>query len=84
MGSRLNWSISGVIGRRCSRLSRKLLLHLAEILRQHKPLSNSTRRSSATGASELIAEIVAHRVYGGSAEDLGRTIHAHLLKNSKA
>jgi hypothetical protein len=36
------------------------------------------------GASELIAEVVAHRVYGGSAEDLGRTIHAHLLKNSKA
>ncbi len=29
------------------------------------------------GAAELIAEIVAHMVYGGSAEDLGRTIHAH-------
>jgi len=29
------------------------------------------------GASELIAEVVAHMVYGGSAEDLGRTIHAH-------
>ncbi|MBI5381011.1 MAG: dihydrolipoyl dehydrogenase [Opitutae bacterium] len=29
------------------------------------------------GASELIAEIVTHMVYGGSAEDLGRTIHAH-------
>jgi len=29
------------------------------------------------GAGELIAEIVTHMVYGGSAEDLGRTIHAH-------
>ncbi len=29
------------------------------------------------GAGELIAEIVAHMEYGGSAEDLGRTIHAH-------
>jgi dihydrolipoamide dehydrogenase len=29
------------------------------------------------GASELIAEVVAHMAYGGSAEDLGRTIHAH-------
>ena len=29
------------------------------------------------GASELIAEVVAHLEYGGSAEDLGRTIHAH-------
>ncbi|MDX2111778.1 MAG: dihydrolipoyl dehydrogenase [Verrucomicrobiota bacterium] len=31
----------------------------------------------ATGASELIAEAVAHMEYGGSAEDLGRTVHAH-------
>jgi dihydrolipoamide dehydrogenase len=29
------------------------------------------------GASELISEVVTHLVYGGSAEDLGRTIHAH-------
>jgi dihydrolipoamide dehydrogenase len=29
------------------------------------------------GASELISEIVTHMTYGGSAEDLGRTIHAH-------
>jgi dihydrolipoamide dehydrogenase len=29
------------------------------------------------GASELIGEIVAHMAYGGSAEDLARTIHAH-------
>ncbi len=29
------------------------------------------------GASELIAEAVAHMEYGGSAEDLGRTIHGH-------
>ncbi len=29
------------------------------------------------GASELIAEVVAHVEYGGSAEDVGRTIHAH-------
>ena len=29
------------------------------------------------GASELIAEVVTHMEYGGSAEDLGRTIHAH-------
>lgn len=29
------------------------------------------------GAGELIAEIVAHMEYGGSAEDVGRTIHAH-------
>ena len=29
------------------------------------------------GASELISEIVTHLEYGGSAEDLGRTIHAH-------
>jgi dihydrolipoamide dehydrogenase len=29
------------------------------------------------GASELIAEAVAHMEYGGSAEDLGRTVHAH-------
>jgi dihydrolipoamide dehydrogenase len=28
-------------------------------------------------ASELISEVVAHMEYGGSAEDLGRTIHAH-------
>jgi len=31
----------------------------------------------AKGASELIAEAVTHMEYGGSAEDLGRTIHAH-------
>ncbi len=31
----------------------------------------------AKGASELIANAVAHMTYGGSAEDLGRTIHAH-------
>jgi len=29
------------------------------------------------GAGELIAEIVTHIEYGGSAEDLARTIHAH-------
>lgn len=29
------------------------------------------------GASELIAEAVAHIEYGGSAEDLARTVHAH-------
>jgi len=29
------------------------------------------------GASELIASAVAHMEYGGSAEDLARTIHAH-------
>jgi len=29
------------------------------------------------GASELISEVVTHLEYGGSAEDLGRTIHAH-------
>jgi dihydrolipoamide dehydrogenase len=29
------------------------------------------------GAGELIAEVVSHMEYGGSAEDLGRTIHAH-------
>ncbi|MGB0414298.1 MAG: dihydrolipoyl dehydrogenase [Coraliomargarita sp.] len=29
------------------------------------------------GASELIANAVSHMEYGGSAEDLGRTIHAH-------
>jgi dihydrolipoamide dehydrogenase len=29
------------------------------------------------GAGELIAEVVAHMEYGGSAEDLARTIHAH-------
>jgi dihydrolipoamide dehydrogenase len=28
-------------------------------------------------ASELIAEAVAHMEYGGSAEDLARTVHAH-------
>ena len=31
----------------------------------------------ARGASELIASAVAHMEYGGSAEDLSRTIHAH-------
>lgn len=31
----------------------------------------------ATGASEMIASVIAHMEYGGSAEDLGRTIHAH-------
>lgn len=31
----------------------------------------------AHNASELIAEAVAHMEYGGSAEDLARTIHAH-------
>ncbi|HWA26513.1 MAG TPA: dihydrolipoyl dehydrogenase [Lacunisphaera sp.] len=29
------------------------------------------------GAGEMISEIVTHMEYGGSAEDLGRTIHAH-------
>jgi dihydrolipoamide dehydrogenase len=29
------------------------------------------------GAGELIADVVAHMSYGGSAEDLSRTIHAH-------
>ncbi len=29
------------------------------------------------GAGELIAIVVTHLEYGGSAEDLGRTIHAH-------
>ncbi len=29
------------------------------------------------GAGELISEVVAHMVYGGSAEDLALTIHAH-------
>jgi dihydrolipoamide dehydrogenase len=29
------------------------------------------------GAGELIAEVVAHMQYGGSAEDMARTIHAH-------
>jgi dihydrolipoamide dehydrogenase len=28
-------------------------------------------------AGELISEVVTHMEYGGSAEDLGRTIHAH-------
>ena len=28
-------------------------------------------------AGEIISEVVTHMVYGGSAEDLGRTIHAH-------
>jgi dihydrolipoamide dehydrogenase len=31
----------------------------------------------AKGSSEMIASAVAHMEYGGSAEDLGRTIHAH-------
>lgn len=31
----------------------------------------------ATGASEMIASVVAHMEYGGSAEDLAGTIHAH-------
>lgn len=31
----------------------------------------------AKGGSELIASAVTHMEYGGSAEDLGRTIHAH-------
>ncbi|MCH6256195.1 dihydrolipoyl dehydrogenase [Puniceicoccaceae bacterium K14] len=31
----------------------------------------------AKGASEMISEVVTHMEYGGSAEDLGRTIHAH-------
>ncbi len=29
------------------------------------------------GAAELIASAVAHMEYGGSAEDLARTVHAH-------
>ena len=29
------------------------------------------------GSSEMIASAVAHMEYGGSAEDLGRTVHAH-------
>jgi dihydrolipoamide dehydrogenase len=29
------------------------------------------------GAGELISEVVTHMEYGGSAEDLARTIHAH-------
>lgn len=31
----------------------------------------------ARNASEMIAEIVTHMEYGGSAEDLARTVHAH-------
>lgn len=31
----------------------------------------------AKGSSEMIASVVAHMEYGGSAEDLGRTVHAH-------
>jgi len=31
----------------------------------------------ANNAGEMISEIVTHMEYGGSAEDLGRTIHAH-------
>ncbi|NDV61158.1 dihydrolipoyl dehydrogenase [Puniceicoccales bacterium CK1056] len=31
----------------------------------------------ASGASEIIASIVAHMEYGGSAEDLAGTVHAH-------
>ena len=31
----------------------------------------------AKSGSELIASAVTHMEYGGSAEDLGRTIHAH-------
>lgn len=31
----------------------------------------------AAGASEMIASVVAHIEYGGSAEDIARTIHAH-------
>jgi dihydrolipoamide dehydrogenase len=31
----------------------------------------------AANAGELISEVVTHMTYGGSAEDLGRTIHAH-------
>lgn len=31
----------------------------------------------AANASELIAEAVTHIEYGGSAEDMGRTVHAH-------
>lgn len=31
----------------------------------------------AASASELIAEAVTHIEYGGSAEDMGRTVHAH-------
>lgn len=31
----------------------------------------------AHSASEMIAEVVTHMEYGGSAEDLGRTVHAH-------
>ncbi len=31
----------------------------------------------ARNASEMISEIVTHMEYGGSAEDLGRTVHAH-------
>jgi len=30
-----------------------------------------------SGASEMIASVVAHMTYGGSAEDLARTVHAH-------
>ncbi|HKJ89831.1 MAG TPA: dihydrolipoyl dehydrogenase, partial [Oceanipulchritudo sp.] len=31
----------------------------------------------ASGASEMIASVVAHMEYGGSAEDLAGTVHAH-------
>ncbi len=31
----------------------------------------------ATNASEMISNAVAHMTYGGSAEDLGRTVHPH-------
>lgn len=31
----------------------------------------------APGASEIVASVIGHMEYGGSAEDLGNTIHAH-------
>ena len=31
----------------------------------------------AKSASEMIASAIAHMEYGGSAEDLARTVHAH-------
>ena len=40
-----------------------------------RPIKAGTAIIEYTG--ELISEVVTHMEYGGSAEDLGRTIHGH-------
>jgi dihydrolipoamide dehydrogenase len=50
---------------------------LCEDHRRRQDRQDPRRPDPRPNAGELISEVVTHMEYGGSAEDLGRTIHAH-------